>query len=339
VAGSNEAIDLLGDLSGVAAGWSPTGSGEAWSGWLPHPDLTAARGLTVGSAEHQDLIQRLKRRGTLTLRGQLDLWQMLQPAVQPDAKLDYEYPPERVTVVLKAGSKLEVKVGGHVAPVVGNEARVTTQPVENRWLPLEITFATGTVDARLDVSWFTADDPRPRPLPLRRVLLPWAKPYLAVTLTQRVPELEGGDWERGRKVFFGEQAACFKCHALGGEGGNIGADLSNLIYRDYASVWRDIAEPSAAINPDHIAYNVTLTDGEVETGMLLKNNREEVVLGQASGQSLAIPKAKVASMKASAVSVMPEGLLKGLDTQQQKDLMTFLLTKQSLDTKQAKTTP
>jgi putative heme-binding domain-containing protein len=152
-------------------------------------------------------------------------------------------------------------------------------------------------------------------------------------LITRIPEIAGGDWGRGRKVFFGEQAACFKCHALGGEGGNIGADLSNLIYRDYASVWRDIAEPSAAINPDHIAYNVTLTDGEVETGMLLKNNREEVVLGQASGQNLTIPKDKVASMKASAVSVMPEGLLKGLDEQQQKDLMTFLLTVQPKEAK------
>lgn len=329
VAGGDRDIDVLADLTGVTAQYELARDGSVWSGWLPHPDLTAARGLTVGSAVHDELFQRLKRRGTLTLRGQLDLWQLLQPAVQPDAKLDYEYPPERVTVVLKSNSKLEVSVGGHAAPVVGNEARVTTQPVENRWLPLEITLATGTADARLDVSWFTADDPRPRSLPLRRVLLPWAKPYVAVALTQRVPELEGGDWEHGRKLFFGEQAACFKCHALGGEGGNIGADLSNLIYRDYASVWRDIVEPSAAINPDHIAYNVTLTDGEMETGVLLKNNREEVVLGQASGQSLTIPKAKVASMKASAVSIMPEGLLNGLDPQQQKDLMTFLLTVQA----------
>jgi hypothetical protein len=34
----------------------------------------------------------------------------------------------------------------------------------------------------------------------------------------------------------------------------------------------------------------------------------------------------VAGMKASTISVMPEGLLKGLEVQQQKDLMTFLLT-------------
>jgi putative heme-binding domain-containing protein len=163
-------------------------------------------------------------------------------------------------------------------------------------------------------------------LPLRRVLLPWAKPYVAVAMVKRTPELEGGDWERGRKVFFGEQVGCFKCHEIGGEGGTIGANLSNLIYRDYASVLRDITEPSAAINPEHIAYHVTLTGGEVETGVLLKNERDEVVLGQSTGKELTIPRGKVASMKASTVSVMPEGLLKGLDPQQMKDLMTFLLT-------------
>jgi len=106
----------------------------------------------------------------------------------------------------------------------------------------------------------------------------------------------------------------------------IGADLSNLLYRDYTSVSKDIAEPSAAINPDHIAYNVELTDGSVEVGVLLENNRDEVILGQTTGQNLRIPKARVAGMKASAVSVMPEGLLLALDAQQQKDLMTFLLT-------------
>jgi len=80
-------------------------------------------------------------------------------------------------------------------------------------------------------------------------------------MVARVPELEGGDWERGRKIFFGDAVGCYKCHQIHGEGGTIGADLSNLIYRDYASVLRDITEPSAAINPEHISYNVELKDG------------------------------------------------------------------------------
>jgi len=324
---SPQNAEVLADLTGAEAVWRDASGGNTWAGWLPHLDLTAARGFTTASAEHEDLFRRLKKKGALTLRAQLDLYSMLHPAVQPDAKLDYEYSPEKVTLVLKSNSKLSVKAGEHTVMASDSvEARITIQPEENRWLPIEVMLTTGGGEPRLDVSWFTAEDSRPRPLPLRRILLPWAKPYVAVALAKSTPELEGGDWERGRKIFFGDQVACFKCHQVGGEGGTIGANLSNLIYRDYASVLRDITEPSAAINPEHISYNVTLKDGEVQTGVLLKNNREQVVLGQPSGKDLTIPKENVAEMKPSAVSLMPEGLMKALTPEQQRDLMTFLLT-------------
>ncbi|HWN96092.1 MAG TPA: heme-binding protein, partial [Methylomirabilota bacterium] len=104
----------------------------------------------------------------------------------------------------------------NVTRVGEREVRLTLQPGPDSWLPIEVLLATGNGEPRLDVSWFTAEDTRRRPLPLRRVLLPWAKPYLAVTLANHTPELEGGDWERGRKIYFGEQAACFKCHQIGG---------------------------------------------------------------------------------------------------------------------------
>ncbi|HWN96477.1 MAG TPA: heme-binding protein, partial [Methylomirabilota bacterium] len=89
---------------------------------------------------------------------------------------------------------------------------------------------------------------------------------------------------------------------------------------------KDITEPSAALNPEHIGYNVQLRDGETESGVLLKNDRAQVVLGRSDGKNLTIAKNKITDLKASTVSVMPEGLLKALDPQQQKDLMTFLLT-------------
>ena len=113
---------------------------------------------------------------------------------------------------------------------------------------------------------------------------------------------------------------------MAGEGGKLGPDLSSLTQRDYASVLKDITEPSAAINPDHLAYNLELKDGAAANGVILDDTPEKIVLGQATGQSLVIEKSRISSMKASAVSLMPEGLLKTLSAQQQKDLLTFLLT-------------
>jgi putative heme-binding domain-containing protein len=316
-------IELLSDLTGVTAEW--TGPGRVWGAWLPHLDLTAARGFTRASRWHKEFFDQIKYPLQLQLRTQLDLWQMLRPETQPDSTLDFEHPPETVTVVLKAHAKLEVKTSATVKRVGESEVQLTTRPKQNEWLPLEVTLPTGGGDPRLDVSWFTSEDLRPRPMPLRRVLLPWAKPYVALAVAKATPEIDGGNWVNGKKIFFGEQAACSKCHKIGGEGGSIGADLSNLIFRDYASVLKDIVEPSAAINPDHISYNVQLTDGEFESGVLLKHDRDQIVLGQVTGKSVTIPREKIVSLKASAISLMPEGLLDGLSAQEQKDLMTFLL--------------
>ena len=89
--------------------------------------------------------------------------------------------------------------------------------------------------------------------------------------------------------------------------------------------YKDITQPSAAINPDHIAYNVELKDGSSATGVVLSDAGDKVMLGQVTGQSLTIARDQIASMKASSISLMPEGLLQQLSAQEQKDLLTFLL--------------
>jgi putative heme-binding domain-containing protein len=162
---------------------------------------------------------------------------------------------------------------------------------------------------------------------LRRTLLPWAVRNAAAQSAgpKQIPEIAGGDWNRGKQVFLSEPAACFKCHQFNGQGGHIGPDLSNLPQRDYASVLKDITQPSAAINPDHLAYNVELKNGEAVNGVILEETPERLVFGQVSGQSLTVDRKQIATMKASSVSLMPEGLLQGLNPQQQKDLLTFLL--------------
>jgi putative heme-binding domain-containing protein len=330
-------IDLLTDLTGVEASWSISGRETKWTGWLPHLDLEAAHGLTAASTEHARLFELAAHRGTLTLQAQLDTALMLHPKTQPGAKLDYVYPPETVTFVFKASGKLEIKAGSQaqVKRINAREWRITTESNPDQWLPIEVKLATGAGEPKLDVSWFTAEDSRQRALPLRRILLPWATPHAepATSEPRQIPEIAGGDWQRGKKVFFGEQVACFKCHQVGGEGGKIGPDLSNLIYRDYVSVLRDITEPSAALNPDHIAYQLELKDGNSVTGVIVGDTAETTLLGQATGGTVAVEKSKIANMKASTVSLMPEGLLRGLPAQQQKDLLTFLLTEAPQDKK------
>ncbi|HLY08651.1 MAG TPA: heme-binding protein, partial [Planctomycetota bacterium] len=84
--------DLAFDLSGVQATWTSADGLERWIGWIPHADLTAARTFTKDSADHDRLWSLVDKPGRLVLNTQLDLKQMLQPAIQAGSSLDFAYP-------------------------------------------------------------------------------------------------------------------------------------------------------------------------------------------------------------------------------------------------------
>jgi putative heme-binding domain-containing protein len=141
--------------------------------------------------------------------------------------------------------------------------------------------------------------------------------------------LQGGDWLRGRDVFFGNQAACYKCHRVrgSGAGGDIGPDLSNLIHRDYDSVLRDIHDPSAALNPDYIASMVKMKDGRVLGGIVRNADATHIMVrGDAAGEKSPIALADVKAITPSRLSLMPTGLAEGIGAEKTRDLLTFLLT-------------
>jgi putative heme-binding domain-containing protein len=138
-------------------------------------------------------------------------------------------------------------------------------------------------------------------------------------------EFAVNDWGRGKSLFFGQQLKCGTCHRIRGEGGFAGPDLGNLISRDAASVLRDIKEPNAAINPDYIAHNVTLRNGDALSGIIREQNESSLKLATADGKETVLPRGEVKELRASSVSLMPSGLLETLKESQVRDLLTFLL--------------
>ncbi len=320
------AIDLDFDLTGCEATWTPAGGGPTWTGWLPHFDLDVSRQFTKGSAPHDALWISMDGPGELTLRGQIDLVDMLRPAIQPGSKIDYEYPPESVTVTFNAvspESKLKV-----IAADTKSPATFTVPATANKLVPIEIHLTKERGPAAFAAQWTTNEDNRPRPFPLRRLILPWADTSGKAedaTIVVRPPELEGGSWARGYREFFGEKAMCSKCHTIYGRGGAIGPDLSNLIHRDYASVLRDIEHPSFAINPDYLSYTVALNDGKVLSGVV-QSTRDTISVGDSKGETTVLKRADVEEMRPLTVSTMPEKLPELLGPQQMRDLLTFLLT-------------
>jgi putative heme-binding domain-containing protein len=318
-------IDLDYTLNGVEATWTPA-TGDPLTLWLPHLDLAVARAFTRGSAQHDAFWAAIEKPGTLTLRTRLDLTSLLHPAVQPGSNRGRTWPEEPVTLEL-------------VGPVVSVEGWPGTATSEKRsdgktltrlQLPANadhqptVTLKV-TTRATLDLAYRTGDD-KPRALSLHRLTLPWApRPGETPPVVRSIPEIEGGSWARGRRVFFDSQAACARCHTIHGQGTAIGPDLTNLIHRDYASVLRDIASPSYAINPDHITHLVETTDGRVFTGVV-RTVGAEIHIGDSQGRITKLRKEQVESMQPTPHSTMPEGLPQVLGPERMKDLLTFLLT-------------
>jgi len=143
---------------------------------------------------------------------------------------------------------------------------------------------------------------------------------------EKTVELAGGDFERGRSLFFGEQLKCATCHRIRGEGGVLGPDLSNLVSRDAASVLRDIKEPNASINPDYVAYNVRLRDGGDLTGFVRSQDDHSLRLAGADGKESVFTRDEVTSLRPSTVSLMPSGLIEPFKEEQVRDLLTFVLS-------------
>ena len=327
-------IDLVANLNGVQAEWKSADGKEEWKGWLPHADLNIAKIFTQGSAEHEKLWAMMKNVGTLNLRGQLDLNRMLLPEIQPGAKLDYEYPSEKLSFTFH-GSKQRVLFNGRSADLIGQfgfDNPVTTFLLSNqdaKWFTYESSLPKDSPEVATPIEWNSEMDNKIRALPLRRFFLPGAQPTVEpvkLASEREVPELAGGNWLRGQKLFFSDVAACYKCHQVNNQGGKIGPDLSNLIHRDYASVLRDIREPSAAINPEHTAFNVETKDGDLLAGVIISDTPEALTLGSATGQPVRVLKSNVKSVKPSSISLMPEGLDKAVGEAGLKDLMTFLMT-------------
>ena len=169
---------------------------------------------------------------------------------------------------------------------------------------------------------------------LKRFYVPWAKPVTdsreSLATREPIPQLAGGDWQRGWAVFFGNEAGCAKCHRVRGEGSDLAPDLSNLIHRDYDSVLRDIRDPSGALNPDYTASTVIMKDRRVLNGLVRPapgaDDDRFIVRGDYDGERSPLRKADVKKILPSPLSMMPTGLAEGIGEAKLRDLLTFLLT-------------
>ena len=133
--------------------------------------------------------------------------------------------------------------------------------------------------------------------------------------------------ERGRNLFHSPLAAnCMACHQLEGNGNVFAPDLSDIRSRATPEVIaRSILNPSAEITEGFAAQIVETKDGETYEGLVVGESARAVVLANAAGVTVDIPKSNIKRRTGSETSAMPGGLGAILSAQQVADLVAYLV--------------
>jgi putative membrane-bound dehydrogenase-like protein len=130
-----------------------------------------------------------------------------------------------------------------------------------------------------------------------------------------------GNLAEGKKVF---QAACGICHKLFGEGNSIGPDLSGADRKNTDYLLEQIVNPTAYIRPEYASFEAELRDERVITGLVIDSNASSVTLVDRNNERHVVARDQLKELKASAVSLMPEGLLEALSPEQVMNLFAYL---------------
>ena len=136
-----------------------------------------------------------------------------------------------------------------------------------------------------------------------------------------------GDSARGAALLSptGKAAVCLACHFINGSGRDFGPDLSKAGARlGKAQIVESLLQPSKTITEGYQPVTITLKDGAVQTGFIVKREAASLTLKLATGQSLVLPKASVKTEQPLPMSLMPEGLLQSFTAQEAADMVEYL---------------
>jgi len=138
-------------------------------------------------------------------------------------------------------------------------------------------------------------------------------------------ELEGGDAERGRKIYKDSAAVyCVRCHKVKGEGGEVGPELTGIGGKHPRTyLLESIVAPNQAIAQGFETVVVAKTDGTVVTGVLKSENEKSIKLMTAEAKLIEVLKTDVEERQRGP-SAMPEDLSKKLTPSERRDLVEFL---------------
>ena len=148
----------------------------------------------------------------------------------------------------------------------------------------------------------------------------------AVTLVQ--DSLQHRDFEKGKMIF--SAVLCSRCHMIQGEGADVGPDLTQLGTRfSSKDMLEAIIIPDKTISDQYASISYQLKNGESVVGRQTNDDANFYYVSQNPFDTKTIrkiAKKDVVSTKISTVSMMLPGLINGLNPDELRDLIAYLMS-------------
>jgi putative heme-binding domain-containing protein len=130
-----------------------------------------------------------------------------------------------------------------------------------------------------------------------------------------------GDAERGVAVY---KKTCAACHKLGSEGALVGPQLDGIGGRGLERLLEDVLDPNRNVDRAFRMSIITKTDGTVTSGLVRKDEGDDLLLVNQQGQEFTVKKADIDERAEATTSLMPS-VAESLPESDLIDLMAYLL--------------
>jgi putative heme-binding domain-containing protein len=129
----------------------------------------------------------------------------------------------------------------------------------------------------------------------------------------------------GARVF---EKNCAICHQIANKGAKIGPQLDGIGIRGLDRLLEDIIDPSRNVDQAFRLTTLGLSNGQIVSGLLLREEGQVLVLADAQGKELRVPQSTVEDRTLSQLSPMPANLLDQISEGDFYHLLAYLLSQQ-----------
>ena len=119
---------------------------------------------------------------------------------------------------------------------------------------------------------------------------------------------------------------CANCHRIGSDGAKFGPQLDGIGQRGLERLLEDILDPNRNIDAAFRATTISTNQGQVITGLKLREEGAAVILADAQGKEVRINNADIDESRVTALSPMPSNVVEQIGEQNLPHLIAFLLS-------------